>query len=242
LLKPRNSEGCTLKQITLYNLMSSNLLFKKLYNDLLDFVYPPYCILCEAELEAENKLVCRDCWERLGSSSTRETFISKQRILALYSYSNDVRTIIHNLKYRSKTHLAVNLGRSIGKIIKGDKRIRKWDLLIPIPLHKVKQRSRGFNQSELIVDAIAEVSSIEKDSTILIRHRYTRNQAALPMRERAKNVKGAFTVLNKFKIEGKKIILVDDVVTTGSTMLECIKVLKEGGAKEVAGVSASLAV
>ncbi len=153
-----------------------------------------------------------------------------------------MRTIIHNLKYRYKIHLAVNLGSSIGKIINEDKNIRKWDLLIPIPLHKVKQRSRGFNQSELIVDAITEVCSIEKDNAVLIRHRYTRNQAALPMRERAANVKGAFSVVDKSKIEGKKIILVDDVITTGSTMLECIKTLKEAGAKEVVALSAALAV
>ena len=215
---------------------------KKLLKDLLGFVYPPYCILCEADLEPNNKLVCERCWERLEASSTRETYISKQRILALYPYTNDVRTIIHNLKYLNKTHLAVNLGSSIGKIIKEDKNIRNWDLLIPIPLHKVKQRSRGFNQSELIVDAIAEVSFIEKDNSILTRHRYTKNQAALPMRERAANVKGAFSIMNKLKIEGKKIGLVDDVITTGSTMLECIKVLKEAGAKEVAAVSAALAV
>ena len=162
--------------------------------------------------------------------------------MALYLYTDDVRTIIHNLKYLNKTHLAVNLGSSIGKIIKEDKNIRNWDLLIPIPLHRVKQRSRGFNQSELIVDAIAEVTSIEKDNSMLIRHRYTKNQAALPMRERAANVKGAFRVINKMKIKGKKIILVDDVITTGSTMLECIKVLKEAGAKDVRGVSAALAV
>ena len=222
--------------------MHSNLLLKKLFKDLLEFVYPPYCILCEAKLEPENKLVCGNCWERLGASSTIETFISEQRILALYPYSTDVRTIIHNLKYRYKTHLAVNLGCSIGKIINEDKKIRNWDLLIPIPLHKVKQRSRGFNQSELITDAITEVCSIEKDDSILIRHRYTRNQAALPMKERAANVKGAFSVVNKSKIESKKIILVDDVITTGSTMLECIKTLKEAGAKEVVALAAALAV
>lgn len=222
--------------------MRSNLLLKKLFKDLLEFVYPPYCILCEAKLEPENKLVCGNCWERLGNSSTIETFISKQRILALYPYSADVRTIIHNLKYLDKTHLAVNLGSSIGTVISEDKTIRKWDLLIPIPLHKVKQRSRGFNQSELIVDAIAEVSSIKKDNSILIRHRYTRNQAALPMKERAANVKGAFSVVYKSKIKGMKIILVDDVITTGSTMLECIKTLKEAGAKEVVALSAAIAV
>jgi len=159
-----------------------------------------------------------------------------------YSYTNDVRTIIHNLKYLNKTHLAVKLGSSIGKIIKEDKSIRNWDLLIPIPLHKVKLRSRGFNQSELIVNAIAEVCSIKKDNKILTRHRYTKNQAALPMKERAANVRGAFSVIDNLNIEGKKIILVDDVITTGSTMLECMKVLKEAGAKEVAALSAALVV
>ena len=97
--------------------MRWNLLLKKLLKDLLDFVYPPYCILCEADLEPENKLVCEKCWERLGTSSTMETQISKHRILALYPFSNDVRTIIHNLKYLNKRHLAVNLGSAIGKII-----------------------------------------------------------------------------------------------------------------------------
>ncbi len=222
--------------------MRSNLLLKKLLKDLLDFVYPPYCILCEAKLEPENRLVCTSCWERLEPYSTIDTFINQNRILSKYPYSKDMRTIIHNLKYRNKTDLAVNLGKSLGKMIREDKRIKNWDLLIPIPLHRVKKRSRGYNQSELLADKIRDLTSIRQDNSILVRHRYTKNQAALPIRERADNVKGAFSIADKTNVEGKKIILVDDVITTGSTVSECIRVLKDAGAKEVAALSVAMAM
>ena len=217
-------------------------IIRKIFRDLVDFVYPPYCILCEAKLEPENRLVCTSCWERLEPYSTVDTFINQNRIISKYPYSKDMRTIIHNLKYRGKTDLAVNLGRSLGKMIREDKRIKNWDLLIPVPLHRVKKRSRGYNQSELLSDKICDLTAIRQDNSTLVRHRYTKNQAALPIRERADNVKGAFSIADKTNVEGKKIILVDDVITTGSTVSECIRVLKDAGAKEVAALSAAMAV
>jgi len=107
-------------------------------------------MLCEAELEPENKIVCDNCWERLTPSDELESFIAQDQIFSVFPYSSDMKTIIHEFKYYGKTHLAGNLGTAVGKLVLGNKQLSKADFIVPVPLHKVRLRSRGFNQSELL--------------------------------------------------------------------------------------------
>jgi len=145
-------------------------------------------MLCEAELEHENKLVCNSCWERLTPSEELESFISQDQIFSVFPYSTDLKTIIHEFKYYGKTHLAGNLGTAVGNLILKNKQLSNADYIVPVPLHKVRLRSRGFNQSELLSEKISEVTGISNITDQLIRKRYTETQANLPVNKRAKNL------------------------------------------------------
>ena len=152
-----------------------------------------------------------------------------------------MKTIIHEFKYYGKTHLAGNLGTAVGKLILENKQFSNADYIVPVPLHKVRLRSRGYNQSELLSEKISEVTGISSMTGQLIRKRYTETQANLPINKRAKNVEGAFQIRDDKFFNKKSVILVDDVITTGSTILECIKVLNAVGAREVKAVTVAMA-
>ena len=152
-----------------------------------------------------------------------------------------MKTIIHQFKYYGKTHLAENLGNVVGRLILENQLLLSSDYIVPVPLHKVRLRSRGFNQSELLSVKISEITGISIITNQLIRKRFTETQATLPVDKRAKNVEGAFQIRDENVFYEKRIILVDDVITTGSTILECIKVLNAGGAGEVTAVTAAMA-
>ena len=185
-------------------------------------------------------MICQSCWDRLEPADTAETYISQNRILSVYPYSSEMRTIIHQLKYYGKLHLAEHLGEAMADLLNKDKKIKGADFLIPVPLHKVKKRSRGFNQSELLARKISQLSGISMIDNVFLRKRYTENQSLLPIDKRAKNVEGAFEVKNGDILQGKNLVLVDDIITTGSTINECIKVLMDAGSGKVTALTAAV--
>ena len=109
--------------------------------------------------------------------------------------------------------------------------------MIPVPLHKRKLRQRGFNQSVLLVKSISRLLNLETDYFTLMRIRYTETQTGLTLEERRKNVKGAFEATDNGNLNGKSVILVDDVATTGNTINECARVLKKAGCERVVGLT-----
>jgi ComF family protein len=132
------------------------------------------------------------------------------------------------------------MGISMGKKMFGSE---KYDLIIPVPLHKGRMRERGYNQSYLISEGLSRVLNIPVKAGILIRSRYTDSQTTLSREGRIENVSGAFEIKSKHipEIEGRRILLLDDVITTGSTTESCAKTLKENGAKTVTAVSLGIA-
>jgi ComF family protein len=141
------------------------------------------------------------------------------------------------------TLLGLRLGRDIGEKIREERLFTKADYLIPVPLHKAKLRERGYNQSELLCKGIAEVTKIPMSSTFLKRKRHTQTQTRLSWEERKQNVSNAFMIETKHEkvLAGTTVIVVDDVITTGSTINECAKILRECGVREVFAASAALA-
>ena len=111
---------------------------------------------------------------------------------------------------------------------------KNFTLVTGVPLHKSRQKERGFNQSSLIAEKVADYLSIPFDENVLKRVKNTKIQSGLVRKERMKNIRGAFELVEDVK--GKKVLLVDDVWTTGSTMRECVKVMKKNGAREVWGL------
>jgi ComF family protein len=205
---------------------------------LLDLIFPKICLGCKKE----GIFLCQDCLSVLEISTTHQKFRGKY-LDDLYfplDYGNFLsKKLIQNFKYpplirELKRELALAI---ISHFLLLDKKPVLSDfVLIPIPLAKKKLKWRGFNQAEEIGRELAEFLKIPLISDCLVKIKENKAQVELSEKERKENVRGVFFVKNKEKIVGKKILLVDDVFTTGATMEEAARVLKEAGAKKIVGI------
>jgi ComF family protein len=157
-------------------------------------------------------------------------------------YDGALSEIVKLIKFRRKKNLAKRLGEMMGNLLQSDPLLRNGEILIPVPLHKTRYRERGYNQANLLAGAISDSTSIPVNNSSLYRKKATKPQTDLSYEERLENVKGAFIVKGAQELKGKKIILVDDVFTTGSTLQACTEALLEGGAEEVFCVTAAMAI
>lgn len=206
-------------------------------------------------------LVCQDCWRSLNilpypfcpscrafldfsqfaSGKLRrcpkcpESSLVLNRSLGLFDPYYQI--LIHNFKYKRKITLGKMLGRRLGQILKEDGLLEEMDYLAPVPLHSSRERERGYNQSKVLAEEISEKISLPLLDKVLLRKKNTRDQTNLNLEEREKNVKDAFIVKNNSMLRGKGVLLVDDVMTTGATLRECSRVLKEAGARTVIGAT-----
>lgn len=205
--------------------------------NILSFQVCPYC---EQEITEEGQ-ICTKCKNNHYGESKRINLSS----LILSCEYKDISSLIHLFKYRFVEDIGSYLGKIILKsLIKNNATIP--DIIIPIPLHRRRLRWRGFNQSEVLSKIISENLSpgfaISMRTDILIRKKYTPPQMKIKnYKERIENLKNAFEIEEgKVKdIKNKEILLVDDVITTGSTIFECAKILMENGAKKVSATAIS---
>lgn len=153
---------------------------------------------------------------------------------ALGKYEETLLDVIHLFKYHEKISVGEALGRMMAKTSYDSLAIGDYSLIIPVPLHPKRLRERGFNQSLILARQISKMFSIPLDFITLRRKIRTEAQVNLSRQKRAANVRGAFEVTDRNGIEGKKILLIDDVYTTGSTAKECSEILMKNGAEEVA--------
>ena len=184
-----------------------------------NFISPPICNVCGVPFKSDavKSHTCGECMKK------KRHFGWARGVLV---YDDATAKAIHRFKYGHDT----TYSRPFGSIM-ADYSLEGFDLIIPVPLHIKRLRERGFNQSLLLANAIGKRQGIPVDPYILKRTRWTVPQVNLTGRERKGNVKGAFEVCGD--VRGKRILIVDDVYTTGATVSECSKVLKRSGAKEV---------
>jgi len=215
----------------------------------LDFVYPPFCLLCGAYLEAKEELICGSCWQALPLLTQPLMPVANLHILAgvpawfdesiaVYQYSPSAQELIHQFKYFGMQGLAKELGRKVGERIVQHNLAGEIDAFVPVPLHSQRLRERGYNQAELLARQAGEMTGVPCWKDALMRIRYTQPQAAMNREERRSNIHGAFSVKAGSEIGRSRIALVDDVLTTGSTMNECARVLRQAGAVSVMSVTA----
>jgi ComF family protein len=190
----------------------------------------PHCSRCAkpfpaslASLEVPS-LLCAECSQ--DSSPFKKIFVPTL-------YQGVMKDAIHLLKYRRKKGIM----KQLEKILKvyffqTDFPFSKFDLVVPIPLHRKKLKERGFNQAELLARVIATHFGLKLVKNNLQRVKATKSQTSLSKKKRIENIKGAFQFRNKGKFQAKKILLVDDVYTTGTTVREAARVLKKAKARE----------
>lgn len=211
-------------------------IFFKVKNFVINLLFPDKCIFCNDVIPiGSGKWICPDCMEFTNINTE-----SYGGVLYLYVYEGYVREMLHRFKYYNHPEYAVKLGElTAQRIRKAD--IRDADLIIPVPMHEIKKRKRGYNQAELLAEETGKILSINVNTVALIRNEYTKAQSLVKMGDRAENVRNVFKVTDKTMIEGKNIILIDDIYTSGSTMSACVKELKGAGAKNIYLVVVALA-
>src|SRR5690349_22298898 len=233
---------------------SSNVL-SRIGRAVADAILPPTCLACRVPI-AETAGLCARCWtqagfierpycERLGTPFPADyggELISPAalasppaygRARAAARYSDVARDLIHMMKYGDRMDLVHALGRWMARA--GGELLSDADALVPVPLHWRRLWQRRFNQSSALAHAISRVSKVPVMDEVLLRARATQPQFGLPREQRAENVQGAFKVPKEKRIEvkGKKLVLIDDVLTTGATADACTKILLRAGALRV---------
>lgn len=206
---------------------------------ILDIIFPPSCFICQRE----GDYLCQDCKAVLEISNCHKNYYGKN-ISDLYfalPYQNSlIKDLIKKFKYEP---FVKELGKSLSSLI-----IEHFNLLdnkpdftdfvlIPVPLEKRKLRWRGFNQAEEIGKELASFLKIPLIADSLIKIKETPDQVDLNDRERKENINNVFLCSLPGKVKGNKILLIDDFFTTGSTMEECARVLKEAGAEKIIGIT-----
>jgi len=218
-------------------------------NGLIDFLYPPVCLCCGHFLENSRELICAACFDgideldfpfcsncrqfienKAGCGDCDETAIP---VFCLGHFTDELQKAIHSFKYHGFRKLSGELaGRLMNKFASNISKVGA-DCIIPIPLHIMREKSRGFNQAALLADIIGERIGIPVVTDVLFKVRRTRDQAKLDPEQRRKNIEGAFEV-HDHSLKDKKVIIVDDVVTTGATVNEAAATLRRAGARPVA--------
>lgn len=205
----------------------------------------PVCPECIGAIAPMAGNFCEICGERLPAAAIepacalcRQSKPPYSRALAYGSYDSELRELIHLLKYDNVLPAAKILGRMLAQVVFAMQSGFSRDpvLVVPVPLHSAKMRSRGFNQSELIARQALKVASRDRfkiESHLLKRRRITKSQIGLTQNQRKENLRGAFVLAKTASVRGREILLVDDVFTTGTTAAECTRVLLRAGASKV---------
>lgn len=202
--------------------------------DLWELFFPRCCLLCGRRLLKGEEHLCCSCFSRLPRTRMhllKDNEMEKnlwgklplERASAYFYYSkgNDTQKVIHELKYHGNPKLGIYLGRCLGTEIRSSGFFQGIDYIVPVPLHEKKKRIRGYNQSEMIAEGLSEVTGIPVLNDMLVRKQETETQTHKGGYERWVNMQNIFECTSPSELEGKHILLVDDVMTTGATLVAC---------------------
>lgn len=206
----------------------------KILTRVLDLFFPPICGFCG---KLNTKYICNECEKIVNLEAINKIDSYNKnynRHLYIFKYEGIIREKIIDYKFNNKVYLYRTFTEAVLKNKENIKFIEQYDFLIPVPIHKERKKVRGYNQSELIARILAdEIGKIKLQVDILKKDKNIVAQSTLDKKQRSENIKGVYKVINKQKIIDRKILLLDDIYTTGSTANECSKVLKEAGCTEV---------
>lgn len=214
-----------------------------LWLDFVDLIFPRCCEACDKGLVGTEDVICTSC--RIGlprveqdsvfSASIGQKFMNVHEVASTHSFllftkKGKVQKLLHALKYRGKSEIGILLGFMFGQEMVANGNVPVADLIVTVPLHKKKMKIRGYNQSDKLAEGFSNATHIPWSGNMLKRSRFTETQTGKTRNERWENVKGVFQV--EENVEGKTVIIIDDILTTGATLEACMEVLKEAGCKQ----------
>ena len=217
---------------------------REMFETAIVFLYPAKCRVCDDFLGvASMPYICADCWQDIrfleppwcdicgtpgvnglcDACATSPPRYGQLRTVALYQTT--LQQAIHLFKFEKKKVFAEHLIQLINAHIPVDCDVATYDFVLPIPIHKKRLRERGFNQATLLADGIAKAAGVPVLTNTLVRKRHTVAQSSLDREARQQNIVGAFDVLDPDIIRGKRLLVIDDVFTTGATIREAVNEL-----------------
>ncbi|GAB2800244.1 ComF family protein [Rhabdobacter roseus] len=213
---------------------------KSLWADFVDLIFPRCCEACDQALVGTEQVICTACrieLPRLDTDSSlknllKNRLVSHHEVKEVRSYlvftkKGKVQNLLHALKYNNRPEVGTVLGELFGHEMLAQQEVPMADLIVSVPLHPRRLRQRGYNQSDQFAAGLSRALGIPWSGSVLVRTRYTQSQTGKTKVERQENVRRIFKVNES--ISGQKIILVDDVLTTGATLEACVDALVEGG-------------
>lgn len=223
-------------------------------DDFISLLFPRLCQACDEPLVRNENIICTACMldlsltnyhrergNRLEKSFYGRCYLEKAASWTFYREGGKSQKLIHRLKYGGVKPIGHFLGRTYGSILKKSGFSDQLDCIVAVPLHPSKQRKRGFNQSGLIAEGMSSSLGIPFYDSILVRTKASGTQTTKHRYDRWKNVEGIFSVMQKEKIRDKHVLLVDDVITTGSTIEACAtELLKISGVRVSVAAIASV--
>ncbi|MEN8906176.1 MAG: ComF family protein [Clostridiales bacterium] len=221
--------------------MRNENIMEDLIERITNLIFPPKCIFCQKIINFDTKLFsCQECYKNLSFKYKKQPLIKSidnfyfDQVICIFEYADDVKEAIKNFKFNGRSDFGKKFADIIQFSTKNMTKYEKFDIIISVPLHNEKLKSRGYNQSFLISKNLSKKLKIKEGSMYLKKVKKTKNQNDLSKFDRMSNLKGAFEVLDSENfLIGKKVILIDDVFTTGSTLNECSRVLKLNGVIEI---------
>lgn len=209
-----------------------------IFHHLFDLFYPNLCLICGESLVTGENQLCLKCFTNIPKTGyhlikdnpVEKRFWGKVPVERATSYfffqkGSDFQKLIHELKYRGNSEVGVTMGKYAGVDLMESSEFSSVDMIVPVPLHEKKEAKRGYNQSEMIGRGLAEVMGKSLNVKNLYRMQERATQTRKSVYERYENTQGIFGVKRPVEFSGKHILLVDDVLTTGSTLEACIQAL-----------------
>ena len=213
---------------------------KTLFSSTLHLFYPHVCTGCGSDLVEENNLLCLHCindlphtdFAKFSNNPIEKIFWGRIPVAAAHSefyFAKEslIQHLIHQLKYKNNTAIGEYLGEQMGNTLLQSDRFNTIDYIIPLPLFADKERKRGYNQAKVIGDGLSAIMNVPVLTNNVVRRRFTETQTRKHRIERWENVADSFIINDPSALQGKSVLLIDDVITTGATLEACGSIITQ---------------